>query len=134
MLSSDMIPMVRDVVNREGQIVTLSLIDDTGVYNPDTSEVVLDDPVEHTTKAIFLDFAILANGLQTKGGGTIEMNDKQVYLLPIDTTTKEVFSRKPSPAGDTITDVNGKVWRIVLIKEYNPSGSNTIMYDMLVRA
>lgn len=134
MLYSDIFPSILENIKREGQTVTISLIDDTGVYDPDTSEVVLDDPVEHTTKAIFLDFAILANGLQTKGGGTIEMNDKQVYLLPIDTTTKEVFSRKPSPAGDTITDASGKVWRIVLIKEYNTSGSNTIMYDMLVRA
>ncbi len=130
MLSEYILPMVKDCLDREGQTVTINFKDiTTDTYDPTTGEFTQAAATSVVTKAVFLDFAILANGLQTKLGNTIEINDKQVYILP-----QSTFPRHLSPTGDTITDRNGKVWRIMLIKEYNTIGNVPMMFDCLVRA
>lgn len=131
--TSNLAKMAASILSREGQTSTLYLVDtDASDYDPTTGLNTPSTPTSYSVKTIFLDFAILANGKQTTKGDLIEKDDKQVYLSATSNTGTS-FARKPSPAGDYIVDVNGKKWRIMLVKEYNVDGVNTIMYDLLVR-
>ena len=113
------------------QITTLTILGEDGVYYVDTGTI--SDPTNETftVKAILLDYKLNSNGTQVKPGTVIEQGDKQCYLTPYDTDGNAIPT--PSPTGDTLTDAQGVVWRILNIKEYNPTGASCIMYDLMLR-
>ena len=130
MLSS-LYRMVYGILAREGATATLTQLGATGTYDPTTSSYTPATPVTTPVKVVLLDYSATTSGLTTRDGCLIEDGDKQCYM---DAKTNGVdLTVKPSPAGDTIT-VAGVVWRIMGVKEYNPSGSYTIMYDLLLRS
>ncbi len=67
-------------------------------------------------------------------GGTsetlIEANDKQCYMDAKATNGTDI-SRAVSAVDHLVID--GETWRVMNVKEYNPSGSYTIMYDLMLR-
>jgi hypothetical protein len=112
-------------MDREGKDAQIVQVGKDGTYDPTTGSYS-DTDVTTACRIIMFDFALLTNGVQTKAGTLIEANDKQVYM------TAPLLVGKPSATGDYLL-INGKQWRIMLIKEYNPTTSQTIMYDLLVR-
>ena len=118
--------MTKNIVAQEGQSVKAVFVE-TGEYDPDTASCkTIETKID--CKAIFLDLAIESHGDLTYGGTLIEKGDREVYL-----PYNSLFPRKPSPTGDYLLDIKNSKWRIVQIKENNPSGVNEILYKLLVR-
>lgn len=127
---SNLYRMIYNILKREGTTATLTQQGTTGTYDPTTSKYTPATPVTTTVKVVLLDYSITQSGTSVNENTLIQAGDKQAYLDAkingVDLTTK------PSPAGDTIT-VAGQTWRIMNVKEYNPTGSYTIMFDCLLR-
>ena len=132
MLSTTLAPMVVSILAREGQTATLSQAarESETTYTPSTGEVVGDIASTCSVKIILLDYGLVSNGLQSKAGTTITLDDKQCYMSPYD-VDGNAFPKDVMPNDRLI--VNGTTWNIITIKEYNPSGSSPIMYDLLIK-
>jgi len=127
-ISTGLYQMAMRMLYREGQSAFLHQVDMSGgTYNYATGINTPVADVVTPVRIILLDFAILANGLQPKPNSLIESNDKQCYM------SAETFPRHPSPVGDYIVDSVGNKWTIKLVKEYNLTGAQPIMFDLLVR-
>lgn len=132
MLSDTLYEMATRRIRQNGQTLQYQFAPQgSGNYDPDTgtNNPTVVPPME--VKGIFLDYNNINHGLMTKTGQVIEKNDKQLYLAGSD-INGDPFILEPSPTGDTITDIHGRVWRIKNVKEYNPTGAKVIMYDLLV--
>ena len=126
----NMYRMVLNILSREGTTATLNQLAATGTYVPSTGAYTPAATVSTTVKVVLLDYSATTSGLSTYTNTVIQAGDKQCYM---DAKTDGVdLATKPSPAGDTLI-VNGVTWRIMNVKEYNPTGSRTIMFDLLLR-
>lgn len=127
---NDLYRMVYSMLRREGTSATLTQLGATGTYDPTTSSYTPAASVTTTVKVVLLDYSASQNGLSVNENTLIQQGDKQCYMDAkvngVDLTTK------PSPAGDTIT-VAGQTYRILNVKEYNPTGAYTILFDCLLR-
>jgi hypothetical protein len=100
-----------------------------GEYNPATGSV--DSGTKNIpVKGILLDFTLQSNGLTTKYGTQILAGDKQFFMQP------------PTKAGGlplTIDPVNDRVrigpsaYRVVTMRELNPTGTSPILYELVLR-
>lgn len=115
------------MIAQEGQSVTVGFLGQSGTYDPTTGKNTPAATVSITSKAVFLDYALESYSLTNSKGTLIEKDDKEVYL-----SHQTGFPRKPSPT-DTIIDASGVKWRIITVKEDNPSGALTIKYTLQVR-
>ena len=130
-LASKLGPMVRGILDREGQVCTLKMKGASGVYDPATGTNTQVGDSSYSIKACFLGYSSLNDGFLAKTNTLMEDYSNVVYLSSKD-TSGNALPRCPSPAGDLLIDASGAEWRIILIKEYNPSGTSTIMYEMAV--
>ena len=129
MLSS-LYRMVFGILQREGTTANLSQACSTGFYDTATSTYTPATPVVTTVKVALLDYSATQSGLSVNENTLIQAGDKNCYM---DAKVNGVdLAKKPSPAGDTLT-VNGETWRILNVKEYGPTGSYTIMFELLLR-
>ena len=130
-MSRNLLRMATKILSREGQLCELKFKDLNGTYDPNTGTNVRLPDVVKDVKIAFLGYSSLSSGIFAKANSLIEDYNNVVYISAVD-TAGAVFPRCPSPSGDVIVDTSGTEWRIVLVKEYNPSGSQTIMYEALV--
>lgn len=122
--------MIFNILQREGTTATLTQAGTDGVYDPSTSTHTPSTSVVTTVKVALLDYSTQRAGLSVNDNTLIQIGDKQCYM---DAKVSGVdLAKKPSPAGDTLT-VGGVTYRIMNVKEYNPSSGYTIMYDLLLR-
>lgn len=119
--------MADNMIVREGQTVTVNFIGQSGTYDPTTGKNTPAATVPITSYAVFLDYALESYSLTTSKGSLIERDDKEVYLK-----WESTYPRKPAPT-DYVVDKAGVKWRIITVKEDNPSGSCVIKYTLQVR-
>ena len=119
--------MSDQMIVSEGQTVTVNFIGQSGTYDPSTGKNAPAATVSVNSYAVFLDYALESYSLTTAKGSLIEKDDKEVYLQ-----WQSTFPRKPSPT-DFVVDKNNIRWRIITVKEDNPSGSCVIKYTLQVR-
>lgn len=124
-ISSDMLDVVTYFCTTEGRDIVLNSHGDN-VYNPETGEST-STIAQHTLRGIVFDYTLQSNGTSSKHG-TIEVGDKQVYLLPTSIPSGVVLN----PVGDTL-DFDNSRWRIISIKEMNPTGALSVLFELLVR-
>lgn len=125
-MQQNLLRMVRSILAREGVDATLVQPSTTGVYNPATGAYTPATPATNTIRVALVDFGNITNGLTTHNGTLIEAGDKQAYADGHSLTTKI------SPTGDTLT-IGTTTWRIMSVREYNVTGSYSILYDLLLR-
>lgn len=132
MLANNLAPMVVKVLAREGQTATLSQPprESEVVYDPSSGDMTGGTTSTCSVKVVKLDFALVSNGLQSKANTTISIDDKEIYLSPVDTSGND-FPKTIQPNDQILID--SEVWNILTIKEYNPSGTKPIMYKLLVK-
>lgn len=130
-LSENLLRMAQKILSREGQTCSIKFKDVNGTYDPNTGTNTPAADEVREVKACFLGYSSLSNGLLSKQNSLIEDYNNVVFLSGLDTSGLP-YARCPSPSGDVIVDASGTEWRIVLVKEYNPSGAKTIMYELLV--
>lgn len=126
--SSNMRSIVRNVMARTGVDATL-ICPSVSVYNPETSTNVLTE-VTYPCRAIVLDFALISNGTLVDKDTLTTSSDKQVYL----DFTQPDGSQPPIKlqANGFKLLVGTTTYRITVVKEYNPSTNERIMYDLKV--
>lgn len=135
-LSSDLYSVVSSVLSKTGFTATLVQESETGsVYNPLTGENTPPTAVSTNVRVVVMDYALTSNGLQTKIGTLIEANDKQCYM-DVKSTAGVALTIPVSPNGDKLVIASGPfagTWRIMNVKQYNPSGNSAIAYDLQLR-
>lgn len=102
-------------------------------YDPSTSENIVsyrDFPV----KAMFFDYVRKNEGEGTENNTLIKTGDKQVYIQPPQKTQDGLPLPHLSPNKDYLK-VGGKVYKIITIKQLNPSYSDDgcVLFELYIR-
>lgn len=132
MLHTSLAPMVAKALSREGVTATLSQPprESERTYDPSTGDTTGGSTATCSVKIVMLDFGLISNGLQSKAGTNISIDDKEVYLSPLD-VNGTAFPKVLMP-NDKLT-IGSEVWNILTIKEYAPNTVNNIMYKLLIK-
>jgi hypothetical protein len=95
--------------------------DDDGTITTDTSTVSI--------RAI--KSAVLGNmaGSRTKLGTLIQEADQVLYVQPNESLAQ---MGDIDPTSDCVT-INGKLWKVLALKEYDPSASDCVLYELYIK-
>lgn len=121
---------VLEFIRESGTPATL-LKQATGAYNPKTATVTTDTD-EIAVEAILMDLTLQSNGMSVKYGTAIEAGDKELYMRPPHKTNPMLSPVEISPGSDRIR-VGTVIYKIVTMKEVNPTGSNPLLYTLYLR-
>ncbi len=126
--TANLYSVVKNVMARTGGNAFL-LVDTAGGYDPatDTDTLVT---TEYPVRICIFDFALIRNGNLAQKDTLISMNDKQVFLDDMQSDGNRLPFRI-TPTGMRLR-VGTDVYRITVVKEYNPTGNERIMYDLKV--
>lgn len=102
-----------------------------GAYDPALGEVST-TVVEIPVQAILMDLTLQSNGLSVKYGTQVETGDKELYMRPPHKTNTALAPVEINPNSDKIK-VGTTVYKIVTLKELNPSASDVILYTLYLR-
>lgn len=83
-------------------------------------------------QAIKMELIRPTEGSGTKAGSLIQDGDQFLYVRPTEKTDVFASALVLNPATDTVI-IKGVSWGIVTIKEYDPSASDIILYELLIR-
>lgn len=125
--SNNLYSVVKNVMDATGVDATLICPATDAVYDPDTSSYVGTETT-YPVRVIVMDFALISNGTLTDKGTLITSSDKQVYM---DMTQADGTQPPITLESNGFRLVVGSVtYRITVVKQYNPSTTQTIMYDL----
>lgn len=102
-----------------------------GVYDPSTGSVA-SLPVETGVEGILMDLMLKANGLSVKYDTLVLAGDKEFFLRPPHKTYGWTTPVTIVPAVDKIK-VGGITYTILVVKEYDPTGADPILYSLYLR-
>lgn len=122
--------MVADFMNEWGFVCTYihtigSVPNDlTGTVNVVTESIEV--------QAIKSDLVRPNEGVRGKSGTLIEGAELMLYVRPTDKLTLFADAMRVNPTGDRV-NINGVLWKVVTVKEYNPSSNDCILYEMYIK-
>lgn len=125
MSTSDFNDVVNEFFTVQGWSCSATLIKTSSVYDPNTSENVVTES-RFTMQAIPFDYINKFQGVSTQSDTLIKTGDKQVYLKP----TPLVISIDPN--ADRL-QIGSTIYKIVTVKECNPTLTNPLYYELFVR-
>lgn len=103
----------------------------TGDYNPATGTVAtLGDEIP--VEGILMDLTLQSNGLSTKYGTLVEAGDKEFWMRPPHKTDPLLDVVQIIPASDRLR-IGSIVYKIVTLKELNPTGDDPILISLYLR-
>lgn len=94
------------------------------VYDPATSTASAGGVEEYEVRTIVFDYLPKFSGETTADGTMIKAGDKQVFMNP---------ANIPKPKRGDVVLLSGTKWTVVTVKDHNPSGSNSYLYELFVR-
>jgi hypothetical protein len=97
-----------------------------GGYDVNTSEGIV-NLTEYPIRAIPFDYVNKFQGTSTQDGTLIRTGDKQVFIKP------SQYVASINPESDKLR-MNGTVYKIITVKEFNPTLDNVLYYELFVRA
>ena len=115
--------VANNLIKRRGTTGKLILVTD-GVYDTAAGEVVTVETQEDVSLVV-LDFPFSVRGYDTEARTLRARGQKQVYMLP------PASGNKPKAESSKLL-VGGTTYRITNVKEYNPSTSDSIVFDLEV--
>lgn len=120
-------PIIRTVFNIMRQFGgTSTLIVNAGdSYNYETSETT-PTLVEYEVQTIAFDYLQKKDGIGTESNTIVQRGDKQMFIRPKDGVPF------PDPRADTIT-YKGEKFNIVTVKDINPSGNLSVLWEAYLR-
>ena len=120
--------VVRDMLGMAGGTGTLRIFTD-GVY---VDGEITRTSADYTVNIAINDFPQANSGEKSKFGTLIQADDKQLMMQPINKA--DIDATQPNiQANRDLVIINGTEWKILALKEINPSGVNTILFDMHLR-
>lgn len=93
---------------------------------------VIRSSTDYPVNILLNDFPQANSGEKSKFGTLIEMDDKELFMQPINKSNKDDVQPVVKANRDVIV-INNTEWKILALKEINPSGVNTILFDMHLR-
>lgn len=120
--------VVRDMIGMAGGTGTLRVFTD-GVY---VDGEVTRTSTDYTVNIALNDFPQANSGEKSKFGTLIESDDKELFMQPINKADTDATQPNIQANRDLII-INGVEWKILALKEINPSGVNVILFDMHLR-
>ena len=120
--------VVAELIREAGGTGTLRVFTD-GVYvDGEITRTSIDYPVNIAIN----DFPQANSGEKSKFGTLIQADDKQLMMQPINKADPDATQPNIQANRDLVI-INGTEWKILALKEINPSGVNTILFDMHLR-
>ena len=115
----------------------LGMAGGTGILRVFTDGVYVDGEVTRTStdyvvEVALNDFPQANSGEKSKFGTLIESDDKELMLRPINKADPNATQPSIHANRDLII-INSIEWKILALKEINPSGVNTILYTAHLR-
>lgn len=100
--------------------------DDNGTFTAEVAEVPI--------RAIKMDAFGTMSGYRAKAQTLIQEGDQLLYVQPTEQVQKLelVDPMNPDPTSDRVS-INGVLWKVVTVKETNPSASDCVLYEMYIR-
>ena len=120
--------VVRDMLGMAGGTGILRVFTD-GVY---VDGEVTRTSVDYVVEVALNDFPQANSGMKSRFGTLIESDDKELMLRPINKTDPNATQPNIQANRDLVI-INGTEWKILALKEINPSGVNAILFDMHLR-
>ena len=120
--------VVRDMMGMAGGTGILRVFSD-GIY---IDGEVTRTSVDYVVEIAINDFPQANSGEKSRFGTLIESDDKELMLRPINKSDPDATQPNIQANRDVII-INGTEWKILALKEINPSGVNTILFDMHLR-
>lgn len=105
------------------------IVNGEGVYNDDTQTVVKPLPIEYQVRAIIMDYTLRSMGIGSDFQTQIQSGDKQVFVQPV---SNNIPIPVINPTRDFIR-IGNDVWKIVTVKDLNPSNTASVLLDLCVR-
>lgn len=102
-----------------------------GTYDPATSEYT-NIPVEIPCSLLLLDLTRNNNGLSSVFGTEILAGDKECWMLPPEKADNTILPLVIDTTSDRLR-VGNITYKIVTMKEANPTGANPIAYQFMLR-
>lgn len=120
--------VVRDMIGMAGGTGTLRVFTD-GVYvDGEITRTSTDYPVNIAIN----DFPQANSGDKSRFGTLIEASDKELFMIPLNKADPCAIQPNIQANRDLVI-INGTEWKILALKEINPSGVNAILFDMHLR-
>jgi len=120
--------VVANMIGKFGGTGTLRVFTD-GVYvDGEITRTSIDYPVNIAIN----DFPQANSGEKSKFGTLIQADDKQLMMQPINKADPNTTQPNIHANRDLVI-INGTEWKILALKEINPSGVNAILFDMHLR-
>jgi hypothetical protein len=122
-------PLIRTVYSmmaRFGGDATLVVDSGESTYDPETSTTI-SSVTEYPVRIIAQDYIQKSLGLLTKAGTTIQTGDKWIFVQPSED------SPLPRAEVDCLL-FEGKKWVVKVVKDHNPSGTKSYLYEIYARA
>lgn len=116
------------LVNKFGGDATLRTYTEGTYVDGEVIRTSEDIPV----KAAMFDYANSGAGDKANFGTTILEGDKQCFMLPVSLTNPQSTNPDFKANRDCIV-IAGVEWKVLTIKEINPTGVHTSVYDLHLR-
>lgn len=127
-LSTNLKKIVTSVMAKTGTDATL-ICPPVADYDYENNTVTA-TPVTYPVRVIVMDFALISNGALVDKNTLTQSSDKQIYL----DMTQADGTQPPITLESTGYSllIGSTTYRITVVKQYNPSTSSVIMYDLKV--
>lgn len=125
MSTSEFHSVVNEFFDTQGWSTTATLIKTTSVYDDATSENIVTEK-RYTMQAMPFDYINKNEGSGTNSGTLIRSGDKQVFVKP------NKYVKDIDPSADTL-QIGTKIYRIITVKEVNPTLTDVLYYELFVR-
>lgn len=102
-----------------------------GDYNPSTGTVGATS-TSIAVQGILMDLTLQSNGLSAKYGTLIQAGDKEFLMRPPHKTDPTISPVEISPVSDRLV-VGSTTYKIVTMKELNPTGSDPVLISLYLR-
>jgi hypothetical protein len=120
----DITAEVLDILNECGGPATF-ISRSTGTYDPATgTSPVVDTP--YTVQMVAFDFLQKRDGDSGQGNTLLKSGDKEIYMA------SKILLPRPNPKTDSIV-YTGRKYSIITVKELNPSGIASVVYQLFIR-
>jgi hypothetical protein len=125
MSTSDFHSVVSEFFTEQGWSTSAVLIKTTSVYDDATSENIVTE-TRYNMRAMPFDYIRKEQGDGTAGQTLVRSGDKQVFLAP------SQYITDIDPSADKL-QLGTKIFRIVTVKEFNPTMTDVLYYELYVR-
>lgn len=128
MSMADFDSMVVEFMNEFGTTATI-ILHHTGTYDTSTG-VYANGTTNVSVKAILMDRTLRSDGDQNSANSLIQAGDKQCFIQPPEKNGGSVIQINTS---SDLCLIGGTTYRIVTMKQINPSTTDNVLFELYLR-